>query len=75
MKLDPKPVCPRCGYSDDADREREHVRTMADQLQQLHREQQANAEMKANLMADLNHLTVELDHARRRCWHRLIGRR
>jgi hypothetical protein len=27
------------------------------------------------LMADVNHLTIELDHARRRWWHWLIGRR
>jgi molecular chaperone DnaK (HSP70) len=69
-------------WRDDADREREHVRAMfdqlkamADQLAQLHRERQDDAEVKANLMADVNHLTIELDHARRRWWHRLIGRR
>jgi molecular chaperone DnaK (HSP70) len=69
-------------WRDDADREREHVRAMfdqlkamADQLAQLHRERQADAETKANLLADMNHLTIELDHARRRWWHRLIGRR
>jgi cell division septum initiation protein DivIVA len=62
-------------WRDDADREREHVRAMFDQLAQLHRERQADAETKANLLADMNHLTIELDHARRRWWHRLIGRR
>jgi hypothetical protein len=43
-------------WRDDADREREHVRamfdqlkSMADQLQQLHRERQGDAEVKANL--------------------------
>jgi DNA repair exonuclease SbcCD ATPase subunit len=61
------------------DREREHshdlvdqLRQRADQIQQLYQERQTDAEVKANLIADLNHATIELDRRQTPWWRRLM---